>query len=80
MVGEVTEGSTHIVVFFSFTCDFFFDRELRSRGPRSSFCFSFILVFTASIGKSFGSGEQCQNWRESPKASGSTNSYDDVTW
>lgn len=41
---------------------------------------SLFLVFTASIGKSFGSGEQCQNWRESPKASGSTNLYDDVTW
>lgn len=78
LVGEVTEGSTHIVVFF-FICDFFFDRELRSCGPRSNFCF-FFFVFTASIGKSFGSGEQCQNWRESPKASGSTNSYDDVTW
>ena len=79
LVGEVTEGSTHIVVFFYL---WHFYRELCSRGPRNSFCFvSFLFcVFTASIGKSFGSGEQCQNWRESPKASGSTNSYDDVTW
>jgi len=39
-----------------------------------------LVADAASKGKSFGSGEQCQNWRESPKASGSTNSYDDVTW
>ena len=38
------------------------------------------LADAASKGKSFGSGEQCQNWHESPKASGSTNSYGDVTW
>ena len=38
------------------------------------------LADAASKGKSFGSGEQCQNWRESPKAADSTNSCDDVTW
>ena len=38
------------------------------------------LADAASTGKSFGSGEQCQNWRESPKAADSTNSCDDVTW
>ena len=39
-----------------------------------------VAADAASKGKSFGSGEQCQNWRESPKAAGSTNSCDDVTW
>ena len=78
LVGEVTEGSTHIVVFFLFVT--FFLIASYALAVRGVAFVSFFLVFTASIGKSFGSGEQCQNWRESPKASGSTNSYDDVTW
>ena len=65
---SITKGSTHIVVvIFVFFC----------------VCFNlvfFYLLATASKGRFFGSGEQCQNWHESPKASGSTNSYGDVTW
>lgn len=78
LVGEVTEGSTHIVVFFLLVT--FFLIASYALAVRGVAFVSFFLVFTASIGKSFGSGEQCQSWRESPKASGSTNSYDDVTW
>ena len=44
LVGEVTEGSTHIVVFFLLVT-FFFDRELCSRGPRSSFFFFFFGIY-----------------------------------
>ena len=61
---SITKGSTHIVVVFVFQSCFFM----------------YIYWLTASKGKFFGSGEQCQNWHESPKASGSTNSYGDVTW
>ena len=64
---SITKGSTHIVVVIFVLC--------------VSILFFFVyLLATASKGRFFGSGEQCQNWHESPKASGSTNSYGDVTW
>ena len=67
-----------LILLCFFTCDIFIASY--ALAVREIAFVSFFFVFTASIGKSFGSGEQCQNWRESPKASGSTNSYDDVTW